>query len=58
MEAMATNARRVWCRKAQVLCRDGEEADAVYFIMSGKVEVTRNGKFVSYLHKGSIVGDW
>jgi hypothetical protein len=58
MEAMATNARRVWSRKGKVLCREGAEADAVYYIMSGKVEVTKSGKILSCLHKGSIVGDW
>ena len=44
-------------KEGEVIFEEGDRADNVYIVLSGKVEVTKHGNSVAELHKDSIFGD-
>ena len=61
MEYLKTHAELVSCGKGQVICKQGETADAFYLIRSGLVKVSQSlpgGELVrTYLKRGEFFGE-
>ena len=45
------------CEPGETVFAEGEVADAVYFVLDGKVEVQRHGTAMSVEGAGSIIGE-
>ena len=54
-------ARQVWIERIparSVIVREGEEADALYVVVAGSVNVTKgDGQFLAYLGPGGFFGE-
>ena len=61
IDELATEAAEVSAARDEVICRQGEEADAFYLIRSGMVKVARSEgdgeRVLSYLQAGNFFGE-
>ncbi len=49
--------KTIFKQKGDVILREGEETDHAYIVLSGEIEVTKNGRVVAVIEENSIFGE-